>query len=116
MIRVKRVYDKPWPEDGCRYLVDRLWPRGVKKDSLRLDGWLKELAPSESLRRWFNHEPDKWIEFRSRYRKELESQSEIWHPLLARAGKDNITLLYSAKDVHHNNAVALAEFLNSKAK
>ncbi|MCC7202608.1 MAG: DUF488 domain-containing protein [Nitrospirae bacterium] len=111
MIKLKRVYDSTEPDDGCRYLVDRLWPRGVSKDSLKLDGWFKDLAPSDSLRRWFNHDPDKWDEFRRRYFIELESQTDKCRLLMKEAKKGVITLLFSARDMKYNNAVALAEFL-----
>lgn len=114
MIKVKRVYDDPGPDDGLRYLVDRLWPRGVKKDSLLIDGWLKDIAPSDSLRKWFNHDPDKWKEFCRRYFRELEARPDLWNMLLVKTGNGNITLLFSAKDVQYNNAVALAKFLNGK--
>jgi len=114
MIRVKRVYDPYEPDDGFRFLVDRLWPRGVKKENLRLDGWLKDVAPSDALRHWFGHDPDKWEEFRSRYDVELEANSEAWRALLDMAQKQTITLLFSAHDTEHNNAVALRSFLEAR--
>lgn len=114
MIRIKRVYDKPAETDGCRVLVDRLWPRGIKRAALRLDTWLKEVAPSNELRRWFNHEPARWPEFQRRYRLELEAHPESWAPLLEQARRGTVTLLYSARDPEHNNAVVLRDFLNSK--
>ena len=107
MITIKRVYDRPEPSDGTRFLVERLWPRGVKKDTLRLDGWLKEVAPSDALRRWFGHDPAKWQEFQRRYGAELESKPEAWQPILKAARRGDVTLLYSAQDKEHNNAVAL---------
>lgn len=114
MIRIKRVYDRPAETDGCRVLVDRLWPRGMKRAALRLDTWLKEVAPSSELRRWFNHEPARWPEFQRRYRLELEAHPESWAPLLEQARRGTVTLLYSAHDAEHNNAVVLRDFLDSK--
>jgi uncharacterized protein YeaO (DUF488 family) len=110
-IRLKRAYEEPADEDGARYLVDRLWPRGVTKAALKLDGWLKDVAPSQALRRWFNHDPEKWDEFRRRYFKELDGKPELLLPLLDAAHQGTLTLLYSAQDTEHNNAVALAEYL-----
>lgn len=114
MIRIKRVYDRREPDDGLRLLVDRLWPRGIAKEKLGLDGWLKDAAPSDGLRRWFGHEPDRWDEFRRRYHAELEAHGEAWRPLLELARKRDITLLYSAHDLKHNNAVALRLFLEAR--
>lgn len=114
MIRVKRVYDPHVPEDGLRFLVDRLWPRGMKKENLQMAGWLKDAAPSDALRHWFGHDPAKWEEFRRRYDAELEANSETWRPLLEMARKQDITLLYSAHDIEHNNAVALRSFLERR--
>lgn len=114
MIRVKRVYDPHEPVDGARFLVDRLWPRGMKKENLLLDGWLKEVAPSDSLRHWFGHDPVKWEEFCQRYYAEMEANSEAWRILLTMAQKQDITLLFSAHDKEHNNAVALRLFLEAR--
>ena len=114
MIKVKRVYDPVEPDDGRRFLVDRLWPRGVKKEALRMDGWLREVAPSDRLRRWFGHDPKKWEEFRRRYFAELEAHPEAWQPLREAARAGNVTLLFSARDTSYNNAVALREFLEGK--
>jgi len=111
VIRIKRVYDPPEPGDGSRFLVDRLWPRGMKKEALRMDGWLKEVAPSDELRRWFGHDPTKWEEFCRRYAVELEANSQAWRLLLEMARKQDITLLYSAHDIEHNNAAAIRTFL-----
>lgn len=111
MIKVKRVYDPPSKEDGKRYLVDRLWPRGIKKEALQLEGWLKEVAPSDELRQWFGHDPAKWEAFQRRYFAELEAKPEVWRPLLEAARTGTITLLFSARDEQHNNAVALKAFL-----
>lgn len=116
MIKVKRVYDPVEPDDGKRFLVERLWPRGMKKEALRIDGWLKEVAPSDRLRRWFGHDPEKWEEFRRRYFAELEAHPEAWQPLLEAARAGPITLLFSARDLVHNNAVALQAFLEEKLK
>jgi len=114
MIQIKRVYDPPEPEDGARFLVDRLWPRGVKKEALRVDGWLRGLAPSHELRRWFGHEPARWEEFRRRYFVELDGKPEAWQPILKAARWGNVTLLYSAHDREQNNAVALKNYLEAK--
>src|SRR5689334_20411751 len=114
MIRLKRVYDPIAKGDGTRFLVERLWPRGIKKEKLKLDGWLKEVAPSTELRKWFNHEPAKWTEFQKRYRKELQKIPQAWQPLLEAAKKGDVTLLFSSHDQDHNNAVALQTFLESK--
>lgn len=114
MIQVKRVYEKPAKGDGARILVDRLWPRGLKKEELDLEVWLKEVAPSDSLRRWFGHKPSKWKEFRPRYFAELEDKPETWQPILQLARRGDVTLLHSAKDSEHNNAVALRDYLIRK--
>ncbi len=111
MIQIKRVYEAPAPEDGTRFLVERLWPRGIKKEALHPDGWLKETAPSAELRRWFAHDPAKWEEFRRRYFAELESHPEVLQPLRDAARDGNVTLLYSARDTEHNNAGALKAYL-----
>jgi len=116
MIKVKRVYDPVEPDDGQRFLVERLWPRGIRKEALQMKGWLKDVAPSDGLRRWFGHDPRKWEEFRRRYFAELEAHPEAWQPLLEAARAGNITLLFSARDTSHNNAVALREFLEEKLK
>ena len=111
MIRIKRAYDPGAKEDGARFLVDRLWPRGVKKEALDVAAWCKEVAPSDELRRWFNHDPNKWKDFQRRYRVELTANPSAWQPLLSAAEKGDITLLYSAHDTEHNNAVALKAYL-----
>jgi uncharacterized protein YeaO (DUF488 family) len=107
MIQVKRVYDPPEPGDGTRFLVERLWARGITKAALRLDGWLKEAAPSDALRRWFGHDPEKWADFQHRYFSELDRKPEAWRPIVEAAYRGNVTLLYSTRDTAHNNAVAL---------
>lgn len=114
MIRVKRVYEDSETDGGKRFLVERLWPRGMKKEDLRMDGWIKDVAPSDALRRWFGHEPSKWEEFRLRYFTELEGNQDSWKPLLDEARQGTVTLLYSAHDEEHNNAVALKAFLEGK--
>ncbi|MGH2594154.1 MAG: DUF488 domain-containing protein [Anaerolineae bacterium] len=111
MIQIKRVYDPPKSHDGARFLVERLWPRGMKKEALRIDGWLKEVAPSDALRRWFGHDPAKWDEFRRRYMAELDGKRETWEPILQAARRRNVALLYSARDLEHNSAVVLKAYL-----
>jgi uncharacterized protein YeaO (DUF488 family) len=110
-IRIKRVYEAVVPEDGERYLVDRLWPRGIKKEALACAGWLKDAAPSDTLRRWFGHDPARWAEFRRKYRAELELRPEALQPLREAAERGPVTLLYSARDEAHNQAVVLRELL-----
>ncbi len=114
MIAVKRVYAPEQPEDGTRFLVERLWPRGIRKESLHVAGWLKDVAPSSELRRWFNHDPARWDEFQKRYTAELQSNPNAWQPILEAARKGNVTLVYSSRDEEHNNAVALKKFLDKK--
>jgi uncharacterized protein YeaO (DUF488 family) len=111
MIRIKRIYDPPAPDDGFRVLVDRLWPRGMRKDEARIDLWLKEVAPSTALRRWYDHDPAKWDEFRRRCRAELQGQPEAIALLRDKAGLGDLTLLYAARESERNNAVALADIL-----
>lgn len=111
MIRVRRVYESPAPGEGTVFLVERLWPRGMKKELLHMDGWLKDVAPSDGLRRWFGHDPGKWTEFKERYFAELEENLEALQPILEAAERGDVTLLYSARDTEHNNAVALVEYL-----
>ena len=111
MIHTKRVYEAADPQDGARFLVERLWPRGLKKAALPLDGWIKEAAPSSALRLWFGHDPQRWAEFKRRYFAELDQAPDAWAPLLTAARRGPITLLYSARDTEHNNAVALQEYL-----
>ena len=113
-IQTKRVYEPPAPEDGARLLVDRLWPRGVKKEKLQLTGWLKEVAPGDSLRQWFNHDPARWKEFQRQYAVELKANPKAWQPILQAARDGKVTLLFAAKDAEHNNAVALKAFLERK--
>ena len=115
-IRVKRVYDPAEAGDGARFLVERLWPRGIRKDALKLDGWLKEIAPSDELRRWFHHDPSRWPEFRRRYTAELRARSEALEYLLEAARRGPITLLYAARDRQHNSAVVLRDYLRRKLR
>lgn len=114
MIKVKRIYEspKPQPGDGKRVLVDRLWPRGLRKDEVVVDEWMKELAPSTSLRKWFAHDPAKWQEFKKRYGQELREKAEFLEKIRTEAKHGNVTILYSAKDSEHNNGVALKELLS----
>ncbi len=115
MIAVKRIYDEPGPRDGYRVLVDRLWPRGVKKEDARLDEWLKEVAPSNELRKRFKHEAGTWNEFKRRYFEELAAQEEAVAGLADKIKRGKVTLLYAARDTERNNAVALKEYLEAKA-
>lgn len=110
-IHVKRVYEPASLKDGERFLVERLWPRGVAKKSLRLSDWLKEVGPSTSLRRWFSHDAEKWTAFRRRYFLELDHNPDAWSPILKAARKGPVTLIFSSRDLLHNNAVALKEYL-----
>ena len=115
MIRVRRIHDPPEPDDGGRYLADRVWPRGISRERASLDGWLKDLAPSHELRRWFGHDPARWDEFRRRYRDELSAPEAA--PTLAmlrlEGSRGVVTLLFAARDRERNNAVALKEYLDS---
>jgi uncharacterized protein YeaO (DUF488 family) len=109
-VRVKRIYDGAEPGDGYRVLIDHIWPRGISKERAQLDEWARELAPSDELRRWFAHDPERFEEFRVRYRAELDDQSALLE-LARRAADGPITILYAARDQQHNNAVVLAEVL-----
>jgi len=111
MIKLKRAYEKPAKDDGERILVERLWPRGVAKDQAKLDLWLKDVAPSAELRKWFGHDPDKWAEFRQRYRKELKQKADLIKLLKRKAKEGTITLIYAARDEAHNSALVLKQFL-----
>ena len=110
-IKVKKVYDEPGESDGFRVLVDRLWPRGMTKGEVNADLWLKDIAPSDHLRKWFSHDPEKWGEFVNRYKDELARKPEPVAALIDAARMGTVTLLYSAKDEHYNNARALREYL-----
>ena len=106
-IEVARVYDRDAVPEGRRFLVERLWPRGVRRDDLRLEAWLRDVAPSAELRRWFGHDPQRWAEFRRRYAAELDAAPAAWRPLLDAARSDPVVLLFSARYREHNNARAL---------
>lgn len=115
-IKIKRIYEQPLASDGCRFLVDRLWPRGIAKSTARIDEWLKELAPSDALRKWFRHKPERWEEFQERYRSELQplEKQKLMRRVGSIARNRIVTLLYAAKDEEHNNARALANFIKGK--
>jgi len=112
-IRVKRIYLPPDAADGVRVLVDRLWPRGVRKEAAALDGWVREVAPSPALRRWFGHDPSRWETFRHRYAAELDALDEYWRPLAVQALHRPLTLLYAARDEEHNHALVLKAYLEN---
>ena len=114
-VRLKRVYEKPARADGFRVLVDRLWPRGLKKEAAHLDVWLRDVAPSTELRKWYGHEPAKWPEFRRRYRAELRAHSAALDDLRMRAAHEPVTLLYAGRDSDISHAVVLKELLTPKA-
>jgi len=116
VLSLKRAYEPATKNDGARFLVERLWPRGIKKEALQVNAWLKSVAPSTKLRQWFQHDPTKWAEFRKRYSRELEKNPDAWQPLLNHARRGPVTLVYSAHDEEHNNAVALKEFLEHRMK
>ncbi len=113
-VRIKRAYDEPSPDDGYRLLIDRLWPRGVSHQRAALDEWNKELAPSRDLRTWFGHEPERFAEFRRRYTAELSDHADAVDELRRRAEEGTLTLVYSAHDTKHNNAVVLAQILRGE--
>ncbi len=111
MVQIKRVYDPASPGDGRRILVDRLWPRGVRKEDASIDEWLKDIAPSAELRKWFGHDPARWQDFRDRYRGELKEKTEAVERLRRESQSQTVTLLFAARDAEHNNAVVLREIL-----
>jgi uncharacterized protein YeaO (DUF488 family) len=113
MIELQRVYEHSRTH-GTRFLVERLWPRGIRKESLHFSDWLKDVAPSDALRRWFQHDTVKWTEFQRRYRKELDQRPDAWAPILAAARAGDVTLLYSSHDTEHNNAVVLRDYVNER--
>lgn len=115
-VRTKRIYEAYADDDGFRVLVDRLWPRGMRKDSARLDLWLKDAAPSTVLRQWFHHDPAKWTEFKQRYFAELDGQQQLLQPLLEQMRQGNVTLLYAARNTEQNQAIALQEYLAHMAE
>lgn len=110
-IRLKRAYEQPAPEDGLRVLVERLWPRGLSKQRAAVDLWIKEVAPSPELRRWFNHDPDRWDEFQKRYRAELQQNKEAVEALRQRCRAEIVTFVYAARDEQHNSALVLKGYL-----
>ena len=114
-LRLKRVYDPAAPEDGCRILVERLWPRGLTKERAQVDLWAKEAAPSHELRRWFGHDPTKWADFKARYRAELAAHPEVLAELRARLHAGPVTLVYAASDPEHNSALILFDLLLRQA-
>ena len=114
VVRIKRIYEAPARTDGLRVLVDRVWPRGITKKAAALDLWVKEVAPSTELRKWFNHDPQRWMDFRLRYRRELRKHRKELEELRAQAAKRRVTLLFGARDTEHNQAVVLREALQLK--
>jgi uncharacterized protein YeaO (DUF488 family) len=116
MIKLKRVYEDPSPEDGLRVLVDRLWPRGLTKERAAVDIWLKDVAPSTELRKWFGHDPDKWKEFQTRYRKELREKKDLLDSLRQKSKGHTVTLLYGARDQEHNEALVLKALLSRSSR
>lgn len=117
-VNIRRAYDKPGARDGVRILVDGLWPRGISKAHLKISAWEKSIAPSRELRNWYGHDPEKWPEFRKRYRKELKEppRKEVLDRLIAMAGKGTLTLVFGARDAEHANAAVIAEVIRAKLK
>jgi len=116
MVKIKRVYDPPSHTDGRRLLVDRLWPRGLKKEGSRIDEWIRDVAPSTELRSWFSHDSGKWIEFKKRFFKELDRNKDLVDRIASTARKGTITLLYGSKEERYNNAVALKEYVEARMR
>jgi uncharacterized protein YeaO (DUF488 family) len=116
MLRLKRVYEPPARSDGRRILVDRLWPRGLSKKDAAVDDWLRDIAPSTELRRWFNHEPEKWPEFERRYRHELRAHADLLRAVTAQATRGTVTLVYGARDEAHNDAIVLARVIRARIR
>jgi len=114
MIKIKRIYDPPSHDDGKRILIDRLWPRGLKKENAKLDEWIKEIAPSTELRTWFGHDPDKWGEFKRLFFLELRKKQDEIDKISNAARKETVTLLYGSKEEHYNNATALKEYIEAR--
>jgi uncharacterized protein YeaO (DUF488 family) len=112
VLKIKRVYDPVSQDDGKRILIDRLWPRGIKKEEAHIDEWLKEISPSHELRKWYSHDPSKWAEFKKQYKKELAEKSELLKRIQMEEKRQTVTLLFSTKELRLNNAVALVEILN----
>ncbi len=113
-MKTKRIYEPAEKEDGCRIFIDRLWPRGVSKENARIDLWLRDIAPSDELRKWFGHDPEKWEEFKKKYAKELQGKQSLIEEIRNMEKKGAVTLIYSAKDTEHNNAVALKAIMEKK--
>lgn len=113
-LRIRRIYESPIDNEGTRVFIDRLWPRGLRKDQVQFDIWLKDVAPSTELRRWFQHDPAKWSEFKARYFRELDAQPEAIGDLVARVKAGQVTLLFGAKAERTSNAAALVEYLDAK--
>jgi uncharacterized protein YeaO (DUF488 family) len=116
MIRIKRAYEPSTRGDGRRLLVERLWPRGMRKEALLLDAWVKEVAPSTELRKWFSHRVERWAEFQRRYRRELSAHRDAWSPILEASKRGPVTLVYSAHDPEHNAAVVLRDYLTRRTR
>ena len=115
-IKLKRVYERPSRTDGRRILVDRLWPRGFSKAEVRISAWLKDVAPSTALRRWFGHDPAKWARFRTRYFRELDSRPQAWRPILTASRHGTVTLVFSSHDALHSNAAVLQSYLRTAGR
>lgn len=114
MLKLKRVYEDVSEQDGKRILVDGVWPRGIRKEDLEHDEWYKDIAPSTDLRKWFDHDADKWAEFKKKYKKELKDHKELVDQIKKDADGHNVTLLYAAKDTEHNQAVVIKEYIDGK--
>jgi uncharacterized protein YeaO (DUF488 family) len=115
MLKLKRAYESVSKADGTRFLVERLWPRGLSKARVHVDAWAKDVGPSTELRKWFSHDPERWPQFKRRYFRELDTRPEAWRPILSKARRGVVTLVYSSRDAVHNNAVALQEYLRARA-
>ncbi len=115
-IKLKRVYEEPEPSDGKRVLVERLWPRGLSKDKARVDIWLKDAAPSTDLRKWFDHDPSKWEEFKKRYYAELDANPQVLTPIVELLGSETITFVFASKEEAYNNSAALREYIEIRSK
>ncbi len=111
MIKIKRIYDEPMPEDGYRVLVDRLWPRGLTRERAHVDEWLKEAGPSDDLRKWFHKHPEKWEEFKACYTEELKKKSDLLSKIAQKGSRGRVTLLFSYRDLEHNQATVIKEFI-----
>jgi uncharacterized protein YeaO (DUF488 family) len=114
MLKIKRVYDPPSPNDGKRILIDRLWPRGLKKEDAKVDVWIKEVAPSTQLRMWYGHDPKKWVEFKRRFFSELHRRQDLVEGIVNASRKGTVTLLFGSKEERFNNAVAIKEFVEAR--